>query len=273
MMGDDDFRRLLDHLDRPWAGFRKVRKGVKKRLRRHMTRLGCDSIQDYLGRIDGDAVARAGCEDCLAVTISRFLRDRGLWQGLQDRILPGLAERFGDPLSAWSAGCAGGEEPYSLAMVALAAADNRPAAASIRILATDARPPCLERAVEGRYPASSLREVPESWRDRFFRPAGRRAWRVDPGLGEGIRWQVHDLLAVPPEGSFHLVFLRNNLLTYYRGRRLETAFHGIVGRIPEGGVLVVGSHERPPAHPRLGRDPACPWVYRVQGPAGGGAGP
>lgn len=48
MLGDDSLRRLLEHLNRPWAGFRRVRRGVKKRVRRHMTALGCTTIDDYL---------------------------------------------------------------------------------------------------------------------------------------------------------------------------------------------------------------------------------
>jgi hypothetical protein len=48
MLSDNEFRRLLDHIDRPWSGYRKVRKGVMKRLRRHMTVLACPSIQAYL---------------------------------------------------------------------------------------------------------------------------------------------------------------------------------------------------------------------------------
>jgi len=62
MLSDDDFRLLLYHLDRPWAGFRKVRKGVKKKVRRHMAALECSTIQDYLQNIVRDPEARAECE-------------------------------------------------------------------------------------------------------------------------------------------------------------------------------------------------------------------
>jgi hypothetical protein len=62
MIDDDALRLLLKHLDRPWSGYRKVRKGVKKRLRRHMMALNSYSIQDYINRIDEDPTAWAQCE-------------------------------------------------------------------------------------------------------------------------------------------------------------------------------------------------------------------
>ena len=50
MLTDADFRNLLEHLNRPWAGYRKVRKGVKKRVRRHMQDLGCSTVEQYLAQ-------------------------------------------------------------------------------------------------------------------------------------------------------------------------------------------------------------------------------
>ena len=75
MLNDDDFRELLQSLDRPWAGYRKVRKGVKKRVRRQMEQLGCRSMEDYLQQLRARPEVRAACEKCLLVTISRFFRD------------------------------------------------------------------------------------------------------------------------------------------------------------------------------------------------------
>lgn len=262
VLSDDEFRLLLDHLDRPWSGYRKVRKGVKKRLRRHMTAFACTSIQGYLHRIDEDPTARARCEQHLAVTISRFFRDRRLWDHLQEQLLPDLAMRFSGQLSAWSAGCANGEEPYSLSMLAQATAETIHASGVMQILATDAEAACLDRARQGRYPESSLKEVPETFRQRWFRPAGRRAWQIDGRLGADIHWQTHQLLAEPPNNDFHLILLRNNLLTYYQGLRMQTAFDRIVDCLKKGGILIVGSHERPPPNSRaLEKDSLCPWVY------------
>jgi chemotaxis protein methyltransferase CheR len=164
MLSDNEFGLLLEHLNRPWAGFRKVRKGVKKRLRRHMTETGCSTLEQYLTRMDRQPEVRADCERCLRVTISRFFRDRQLWQALKADVLPRLVSRFPSPLRIWSAGCAGGEEPYSLAMVWNAAALNK----KPYLLATDAGEDCLQRARAGSYGPGSLKEVPAAMVSTYF---------------------------------------------------------------------------------------------------------
>lgn len=266
MLSDDDFRRLLEHLDRPWAGFRKVRKGVMKRLRRHMQAAGYRTIEAYLDYIDHDKGALSECERLLTVTISRFFRDRQLWRLLQQRILSALARRFPGGLSAWSAGCASGEEPYSLAMIREMPLPDGSQPHDLRILATDADAHCLTRAREGLYPSSSLKEVPQTFRCRWFDPVrGGRQWKIDPALQEHIAWQLHHLLDAPPAGPFQLIFLRNNLLTYHRGPVLISALERILAVLSDGGTWIVGSHERlPTLSRRLEQDPACPFVYHAR---------
>jgi chemotaxis protein methyltransferase CheR len=265
MLGDDEFRRLLKHLDRPWSGFRKIRKGVKKRVRRHMQAAGCTSIDAYLDLLNRNAQAYAECQRCLTVTISRFFRDPRLWDHLRTRVLPELIKRFPERLTAWSAGCANGEEPYTLAMIWEQLAAMLPPPPILEILATDAEPACILRAKAGRYPQSSFREMPEDFRKRWFQKTpGSRWWQIDAYLRARVRWRVHQLLEDPPKRCFQLILLRNNLLTYYQGPVMTTALERIAASLAKGGVLVVGSHERlPPMGVALTRDPESPWVYRV----------
>jgi len=266
MLGDEEFRQLLETLDRPWSGFRKVRKGVKKRLRRHMTSIGCRSTNDYLERIARDPAIRSECEQCLTVTISRFYRDRRLWEYLYESILPALSLRFPDGLHVWSAGCANGEEPYSLSLLWESLAAANPSLPPLEILATDNQETCLDNARLGIYPLSSLKEVPEPLRQNWFHKVpGRKMWRICDQPAGRINWQCHQLLGKPPQGPFHLILLRNNLLTYYRGSAMATTLAAIVQLLPDGGVLIVGSHEHPPDSALgLFRDNECPWVYHCR---------
>lgn len=265
MLSDEEFRRLLKHLDRPWDGFRKVRRGVKKRVRRHMQAVGCKGIDAYLDLLKRNPDVCAACQRCLTVTISRFFRDRKLWDHLQERVLPELIRRFPDRLTAWSAGCANGEEPYTLAMIWEELAATLSPAPAMDILATDADPSCILRAEAGRYPQSSFREMSEDFRDRWFhKSAGGRWWQIDAYLRKRIRWRVHQLLEDPPTGRFQLILLRNNLLTYYQGPGMIAAMERITAALTDGGILVLGSHERPPSlEVPLVRDLECPWLYRV----------
>lgn len=262
MLSDEEFRRLLDVLDRPWAGFRKIRKGVKKRVRRHMERLECSTLEAYLELMKKNASIRNECEACLRVTISRFYRDRRLWDHLEKRILPELMNRFPGGVTAWSAGCANGEEPYSLAMVWETLIASGTESPPLQILATDANAECLERAKAGRFPMSSLKEVPDALKSRWFRKfPGSRQWQIDPFLKKHIKWQVHDLLDPPPLGEYHLILLRNNLLTYYQGPCMQNAVASITRSLVPRGVLILGSHEHLWPGLPLTRDTVCPWIY------------
>ena len=92
-MDDDQFRILLEYLKYSWSGYRKVRKGVKKRIARHMNQLQCVNISDYVKLLDIHPDIRKECELQMTVSISRFFRDRRLWELLQHRWLPELIEK------------------------------------------------------------------------------------------------------------------------------------------------------------------------------------
>ena len=261
MLEDDAFRRLLDHLNRPWAGFRKVRKGVKKRIRRHMHELDCDSIDAYLHDLDASPEALAACNRHLRVTISRFFRDRRLWAYLRDCILPDMVSSLQGPVRAWSAGCANGEEPYSLAILWEQQETNQ----RLVVTATDASGQLLTRAQTAKYGPSSLKQVPDDLKQHFFeKPSAGRQYTLRPLSKSVIHWQRHELLDDPIQGPFHLIFLRNNLLTYYQGDSQRNAFNRIISSLAPQGYLIVGSHEHlPPQEFELRRHEACQWIYQL----------
>ncbi len=267
MLSDDEFRQLLIYLNRPWNGFRKVRKGVKKRLRRHMQALNCPNLGSYLKKIEEQPEERYRCEQCLTVTISRFFRDRQLWAHLQAQVLPVLIQRFPNGLNAWSAGCANGEEAYSLSILWEEMSPIQTGGTSLKIWATDADAVCMQRALNGVYSISSLKEIPESWKDRWFQKVpGKRQRQIDGHLRKRIQWHFHQLFDPPLQGPFHLIFLRNNLLTYYQGVELQEAFYGILESLEAGGIVVIGSHERiPPGVVSLQKDSTCPWIFFKNG--------
>ena len=86
-MDDHQFRRLLHHLGLSWTGYRKVRKGVKRRISHHMLRLDCPDMAGYLHVLERNTETKAECKRLMTVSISRFFRDRRLWDLLQEEIL------------------------------------------------------------------------------------------------------------------------------------------------------------------------------------------
>jgi chemotaxis protein methyltransferase CheR len=246
-MRESEFAALLDRFALSPEGYRKVRKGVQKRIVRHMQELRCPSMKAYLERLDTDGAAEGEARRLMDVSISRFFRDGPLWRILEEEILPSLIADHPGGLRVWSAGCALGQEAYSFAILWALLAEKTGAMPPLDLRATDVNPAYLERAIEGIYPAGALARVPAEAGARFFRPAGRASLRVADELREGIRWQVHDLTAdAPPARDFHLVFLRNNLLTYYRDEIVKAALPAIADRLVPGGYLVIGRKEQLP---------------------------
>ncbi|NPV05390.1 MAG: hypothetical protein HPY67_11745 [Syntrophaceae bacterium] len=263
-MDPRDFAMLLARFSLCAEGYRKVRKGVQKRIIRHMQKLGCPSMRAYLGRLDADRDAEAEARRLMDVSISRFFRDAEVWQALETEILPPLLEKHPDGLRVWSAGCALGQEAYSIRLLWARLSDGESSMPSLDLLATDVNAAYLQRAIEGVYPARALARMPAEVRGRFFRPAGKNTLRVVEELREGIRWQVHDLAADPPPAlDFHIVFLRNNLLTYYRDGIVKAALPAILDSLVPGGYLVIGRKERLPGFIRgFDPHPAVPFLHR-----------
>jgi chemotaxis methyl-accepting protein methylase len=246
-MDDQNFQRLLKRFDLSWEGYRKVRKGVKKRVNRHMNQLGCRGLVDYFKIIDTDERIKQDCRRLLTVSISRFFRDRELWKLLESEILPAILKKPEKKIRIWSTGCACGEEVYSLKILLEVIKNRLDYSPEFEILATDLNPIYLQKAEEGIYSLSSLKDCPEEWLSLYFNPIGKdNGYKIIPILKRGIEFLEHDLLTSPPSGPFHLIFLRNNLLTYYQDSLRIPALKAIIGELAPEGFLIIGSHEAIP---------------------------
>jgi chemotaxis protein methyltransferase CheR len=248
IMDDQQFRRILDFLGLSWNGYRKVRKGVKKRISRHMLQRRFRGVDELLLAMEREGELRKQMEDLMAVSISRFFRDRGLWQALENQVLPTLLKRRDPAIRAWSAGCACGEEAYSFRILWDTKQRHFEWRPELELWATDMNPLFLDRARAGVYPASSLKELPPEIRSQYFRPIKENRFAVTDSLKEGILWQVHDFRSDdPPQRELQIIFLRNGLLTYYKEELRDPAFGKITASLAAEGFLLIGSHEKLPA--------------------------
>lgn len=264
MLDDREFREILGKLNRSFEGYRRVRKGVKKRLRRHIQACQCKTVSDYLKLLEEDRDVRRQCEELLLVTISRFFRDRPLWDRLETRLLSTLLSAHQDPFSVWSAGCSCGEEAYSFRILWHRMKKPSDRLPRLYLLGTDANSASLERAKEGEYPASSLREVSQAVRKACFqsRKGGKR-FRLLSEIKAGVTWRQHQLLDAPPGKKFQIIFLRNNLLTYYVDSLRIPALKAILTTLTPNGLLVIGAKEALPGDtPDLVPDKAIPYLFR-----------
>ena len=229
-----------------------------------MQELSCPNMSAYLDLLDNSAELRRECERRMTVSISRFFRDRQLWQGLEKDVLPYMVERHQKLLHVWSAGCACGEEVYSFKIVCERLNKKYAQLPEIKMVATDVHPDYIEKARAGIYTKSSVKEVSREVREYCFdiREGGHR-FAVKAFLKTGIDWKVRDIFNGPPGVEFDIIFLRNNLLTYYQEHFKLEAFDRVVKTLAPDGWLIVGSHEKiPAAVSRMQRHHFLPWAYR-----------
>jgi len=251
-MDDLQFRQLLDYFCYSWDGYRRVRKGVKKRVSRHMQQLGCRSVDEYFHILDRDEGVRQQCECLMTVSVSRFFRDRILWKIIEDHIVPEILSENREKVRFWDAGCACGEEVYSMKMLWETLRSRFDYMPDIEVWATDINPVYLRRAREGIYSISSIKEVGQALREVYFIfQEDENVFRIKPSLQKGISWKVHNMLHNFEENNFQIIFLRNNLLTYYRDEIKQPAFQKVVNSLAQGGFLIIGSHEKLPAESKV----------------------
>jgi len=261
MITDSDFKLLLDHYHRSWHGYRKVRKGPMKRIRKHMESLACNSIEEYLAVVDENPAEQETLLYFLRITISRFFRDRALWASLAESVFPFLL-KHDDALKIWCAGCSCGEEAYSLKILHQLYWGT---CSSIEILATDANVAGLDRAQKGIYPKSSLRELEPALLSTCFHPSvHRNEFAVKQEFKSGITWKQHDFFSTLPGKCFHAVFLRNNLLTYHSPPVQSAVLDRILQSLLPGGFLVIGSCEILPPQEFNLIPTSCGMVYQLK---------
>ena len=265
-MNDQQFRQLLNRYEFSWTGYRKVRKGVKKRIHRYMKSIECSNMTAFLAELDKNDEVRHQCELLMTVSISRFFRDRGFWQGLKEHILPEFMDVDRKKIKFWSAGCACGEEVYSFKIIWTLLSNSYLHVQDLEVLATDINPIYLERARSGIYPPSSLKEVTKEIQSRYFKQkGGKKLFEVKATLKKGIIWKNHHLLSDPPGLNFDIIFLRNNVLTYYEEELKKKAFRKVLDCLAPNGFLVIGCHEKVPFETTdlIGVEPH-PYVFRKE---------
>src|SRR5262249_50543776 len=150
-----------------YAGLDPPAWALQARIEERMLRTGAASAEAYVAKAQSDARELEALCEALRVGETRFFRQRAHVDGLIEHVIPELARKRTDPrtVKAWSAGCASGEEAYTLAILLR---ERLPAGFSARVLATDISASALARAAAGRYPDAAVSDVPAEIRDRWL---------------------------------------------------------------------------------------------------------
>jgi len=261
-MNSSDFEKFLQTV-LPAMGYRWRRfdrRNIRRRVRTRMESLRIFELEKYAQRVTRDAAERAMLDSLLRLTITRFFRNSWLWSDLGSLVPEIVGLLDGDKsLGIWSAGCGGGEEPFSMAMLL----EDLNRSGYVRhpwtILGTDTDTHSLKRATEAAYRWGSVREIPRHLLDRWFREDDG-LWTLAEEVRNFVSVRQHDLLTMEPPGQFHMVLLRNSILTY----NTDEVQRRVLGRIHEclttPGYLVIGRTENMPED--VGFEEVSRCVYR-----------
>jgi chemotaxis methyl-accepting protein methylase len=240
---------------------------LKRRIAVRMRARGAHTFADYSRVLDQDAHEYDRLLDALTINVTKFFRNAETWTTLAPYLDELWVARQGAVL-AWSAGCASGEEPYTMA-VALAEAGRRTRHEAwlprARVMATDIDRVSLERAVAARFAPAAFSEMPEDLLARWIEPPAPDGTRAPvAAIRERVVVQRLDLTHEPaPAEAFDLIVCRN-VVIYFDRPTQERLFQTFADALRPAGLLVLGKVETllGPARDRLQLESARERLYR-----------
>ncbi len=217
---------------------------LMRRLNVRMRAVGAADLEAYAAYLASHHEEVDRLFEALAINFSFFYRDRGLFSILGEQVLPDLVQRFPTgPLRIWSAGCAAGEEIYSLGILALETLAERDHG-RLALIGTDIDRPVLEEAREGAYNPSKVTFLDNPLIEQYFHSdAASGMLRVSDALRKRAQFRRADLLGPVPYRGVSLICCRN-VMIYLQPKHQEQILENLAAALRPGGVLALGRVER-----------------------------
>jgi chemotaxis protein methyltransferase CheR len=219
-------------------------KCLRRRIAVRMRARGVHTYRDYAAVLDRDAREYEMLLDALTINVTKLFRNWETFAAVADEVIPALWPKAGEHIRCWSAGCASGEEPYSLAILMHRAAVQRrdeQALARIVILGTDIDDRSLKAAEHGAFGEDAFADTPPALRRRYFSP--KPPHTLDPVVKALVRFERRDLLhEQAPAGGLDLITCRNVIIYFDRASQ-EALFARFFDALVPGGYLVLGKVE------------------------------
>src|SRR5581483_71851 len=241
----DSFDALLDYLKHTrgfdFSGYKPS--SLERRVRRRMQQIPIENFDDYLDYLEVHPEEFAQLFNTILINVTDFFRDPEAWTYLQTKILPRIIENKPpqEPIRVWSAGCATGQEAYTLALVFAEVMGPNAFRDRVKIYATDADEDALGQARVASYSAKEVESVPKPLLEKYFEPSNSRfLFRAD--LRRSIIFGRHDLAQDAPISRLDLLVCRNVLMYFnseVQGRILARLHFALNGN----GYLFLGKAE------------------------------
>ena len=194
-----------------FTGYKRT--SLIRRVRHRMDAAGVETYEEYLDVLQARSDEFAALFNTILINVTAFFRDPPAWDVLKDEVIPALLAGRGptDPIRLWSAGCASGQEAYSLAMLLAEALGPDEFRQRVKIYATDIDEDALTDARAASYDSKAVESVPADLRERYFEHAGGRyVFRKD--LRRAVIFGRNDLVKDAPISRVDLLVCRNTLM-------------------------------------------------------------
>jgi chemotaxis protein methyltransferase CheR len=227
---------------------------LDRRITARMRRTDAEDYRSYQRLLEADEDERAALLDSLSINVTGFFRNPDAWEKLRLVLRDLTADKR--RVRVWSAPCADGREPYSVAMLALD--DPEIDDSAVEVTATDINRDVLREARRGEYETSQTTDIAEELEpladySRYIDQDGDH-FAVRDEVREMVSFEQHDLIRGDPKRNFDLVLCRN-LLIYIDADFKLPIFETIRGSLRDGGYLMIGMTETLPAECRGEFDP------------------
>ena len=216
---------------------------LRRRIAVRMRARGAHRYGDYETLLRRDPTEYQRLLDTVTINVSKFYRNIEVWRTLEQMVLPLLFALDDRAVRIWSAGCAGGEEPYTLAILLHEYAERNGLLSRLdrfRILATDIDRESLAGAARGEYGDFALTEAPPGMRERWFEGPQHTILRAD--VRRRVEFGVLDLMRDPLPEQQHLIVCRN-VIIYFEREIQEQLFVRFHQALVPGGHLLLGKVE------------------------------
>ncbi len=223
---------------------------VERRVATRLHALGLHTYRQYSAYLDAHPEEYARLLDALTINVTQFFRDPTVFEVFRKRIIPELLAlkraRHQRMIRVWSAGCATGQEPYSIAMSFLSALGEQTDHFLLSILATDIDRNALAVAKRAEYDIAQLQHIPKADQARYVEIDGNR-FRIRPEVASVCRFQYLNLFEDKPIHVVDVIFCRN-VFIYFNRQEQDRMLQVFWSSLSRGGYLVLGRSERiPPA--------------------------
>lgn len=217
---------------------------LRRRIAVRMRARGSHRFADYVDVLEADPTEYQRLLDTITINVSKFFRNAEVWRALEKTVVPRLFELDAPAVRVWSAGCAGGEEPYTLAILLREYAErtgNLRRLDRFRILATDIDRESLAAAARAEYGDFSFTEIDPAVRDRWFEADGP-ARRLKEEIRSRVEFRPLDLLRSAFPTERHLILCRN-VIIYFERSVQEALFTRFRTALAKDGFLLLGKVE------------------------------